>query len=711
MHVPAFRLLCHVGLLAPICFLGAAATRNPASADAGGPRPPHLFVSPHGNDGWSGRLFAPNDKRTDGPLATLEGARNALRALRQAGKLGSGATVSIRAGTYELKSSLELGPEDGGASDAPIVYRAFPGEKPQIVGGRVVSHWNEVTDQAVLRRLEPDARDHVLQIDLKALGISDFGQMRRKAYNLPVVPSCMELFTLDAAGASEHPMQLARWPKSGWLKLRTGPQGKEGSRFGYDDDRPKHWAPSDDIWVHGYWEYDWADSFERVRSLDAERREVVVDAPATGTPTAGQRFTFLNVLEEVTAPGDYYVDRKTGILYFYPASAVKVDKHGVVSPGIVSVLEEPMISIRGASYVTLLGLTLECSRGCGVSIEGGTGNLVQGCRICCLGGCAVSIGPGKSGPALRNGVVGCDVTDTGEGGIQLSGGDRRTLTPAGNYADNNDIWNYSRWTRTYRPGVGIDGVGNRISHNRIHDAPHNAILLGGNDHTIEFNEIYRVCTEVGDAGAFYMGRNMTTRGNVIRYNSFRDLKPTGVGTKTYPDVMGVYLDDCACGTKIYGNLFLQAGHGIMIGGGRDNEIRNNIFVGCSPAISVDSRGTGWANFWFNGKDPSIMDGLKAVPYDRPPYSNRYPHLANLLQDSPAEPKYNRITNNLCIGTWLQLQDNLNDRVVEIHGNLLGDDAGLDLSDPLHPGLRPDSHAPAAGFQPIPVSQIGLRPGR
>jgi len=69
------------------------------------------------------------------------------------------------------------------------------------------------------------------------------------------------------------------------------------------------------------------------------------------------------------------------------------------------------------------------------------------------------------------GVESCDVYECGEGGISLSGGDRKTLTPAKHNAENNHVHHYSRRARTYRSGVSVSGVGNRIAHNLVHHAP------------------------------------------------------------------------------------------------------------------------------------------------------------------------------------------------------------------------------------------------
>ncbi len=400
-------------------------------------------------------------------------------------------------------------------------------------------------------------------------------------------------------------------------------RGQNGGRFNYAGDRPRRWASADDIWVHGYWTFDWADSREKVSAIDVEKRELVTEPPhGTYGYKVGQRYFAENLLEELDQPGEWYLDRKTGMLYFWPPAPIKSGR------AVVSMLETPLVTLTGASFVTLRGIIFECSRSSGVELSGGESNLVADCVLRDLGGDAVKIGSG----ATHSGVSGCTIYDLDEGGIDLDGGDRQTLKPAGNFAISNDIHDYARVCFTYHPAVLVNGVGNVVAHNRLHDAPHNAILFGGNDHLFEYNDVYRVCRETGDAGAFYTGRNLTTRGTIIRYNHFHDIARSLEAKEGFVDVMSVYLDDCACGTTIYGNIFERAGRAAMIGGGRDNVIENNLFIDCNPAIHVDARGEGWMKANFDDPKDTIQTTLRAVPYDRPPYSSRYPHLANILQD-------------------------------------------------------------------------------
>jgi hypothetical protein len=364
-------------------------------------------------------------------------------------------------------------------------------------------------------------------------------------------------------------------------------------------------------------------------------------------------------------------------------------------------------------------------RGCGVEIIGGSHNRVAGCTLRNIGTVGVTIGvvepdlerrvyldtTFKGDAGTDNGVVSCEIRDTGEYGIILAGGDRRTLEPGGNLAVDNDIHDFGRWVRTYRPAVFLCGAGNRVARNRLHDAPHSAVLFWGNDHVLEFNEVYRVCAETGDAGAFYNGRDWTQRGNVIRYNHFHDLGATLEGENGFNGVMAVYLDDQASGTTVFGNLFNRVNCGVMVGGGRDNTIENNVFASCGRPISLDARGIG-DNY---SAGNTLFDRLKPVGHDRPPYSERYPRLAPILGDDPGQPKGNEISRNICIGGpwevfYLSRENEFVRKLVKMEGNLTEGDPGLVAPEKGDFRLKADSPALKLGFEPIPFERIGPNPG-
>ena len=677
------KLPTPLSLILLVLALAGLAAPLPAS-------PLALYVSPQGRDSASGRL---ND-----PLATPAGARDRLRSLKRAGKVPrEGATVLMLPGTYRLKDTFTLSAADD-LSPAPVTYEALvasPKGTVHLTGGQEVRGWKTVTDASVLGRLDPAARGHVLQADLKAQGITDFGQMTPRGFGKPVTPAGLELFFMDA------PMTLARWPNMGqWARIAGTASDQGADHLSYQGDRPARWAKAEDAWVYGYWRFDWADSYTKITGMDAAHHRIQT-AP-TGdlmAYTPGHRWYALNLLEELDTPGEWYLDRPTGLLYFWPPSDIKKG-HPTVS------LTRDLVRLDGVSHVTLRGLTLETCRGDAVTIRGGTHNLIDDCVIRNAGDRGATVAD-----TTDSGVRGSEVTGTGEGGVTLGGGDRKTLTPGRNFVLNCRLHDYSRWARTYRPGVGVDGVGNHVAHNLIYDAPHNAILLGGNDHLIEYNEIHHVCTQTGDSGAFYMGRDWTMRGNVVRFNYFHDLvNETGVKGE-YHDVMAVYLDDTAAGTVVFGNVCVRAGHAVEVGGGRDVVVANNIFVDCLPAVSLDARGLGWAaKSLAPGGDWGMEKRLAAVPYDGPLYSARYPHLADVLKDNPTAPKYDVIQHNIAVRCpdWLQIQDKADALPgITIRDNLTGKDPLF--VDAAHGNyqLKAGSPAFALGFQRLPFEKMGL----
>ena len=669
-------LVCLAAIAAALVSFGQSAPR------------PAFYVSTKGNDAWSGRLPDPNAAGTDGPFATLERARDEMRRMKQAGKLPRrGVTVEIRGGVYERSRPFELTAADSGTAESRVVYRARPGEVVRLIGGKVIGGFRPVADPSALAQFDAAARGKVMQADLRAQGVTSFGSPSGGG---------LELFF------QAKPMTLARWPNEGFVKIvdvlgkatpiSRGRKTHKVGKFTYAGDRPKRWAKEKDLWVHGYWYHDWSDQRHKVKRLDAERRLIEVCPPYHGYGyRKGKYFYAFNLLSEIDSPGEWYLDREAGVLYFWPPSAIS---DGDV---IVSVLPT-LVTLKDASHVSLRGVTMEATRSTAAVMRGGTRNLIVGCTLRNLGSWAASISGGTA-----NGVVGCDIHDTGSGGVVLSGGNRATLTPAGHFAENNHIHHYARIRRVYQPGIRLSGVGNRASHNLIHNAPHMGMGFGGNDHVIEFNEIHSVCYESNDAGAIYTGRDWAQRGTIIRHNYLHHI--CGFRAR---GCVGVYLDDAFSGTTIYGNLFYKVTRAAMIGGGRDNTIENNTFVDCRPAVHVDARGLGWAKGYISpGGGWHMRDKLKKIGYDRPPHSTKYPHLANILEDDPHAPKYSLVARNVSVGgkwdgihgkarPYVTDQDNLVDK-----DPLFVDRAQENFQ------LRGDSPAYRLGFKRIPIEKIGL----
>ena len=651
-----------------------------------------------------------NDGSLDKPFATLERARDTIRALQAAGGLPKGGvTVWLRGGIYHRAHTFLLTRQDSGTAEAPIVYRGYPHESVELLGGKKITGFHAVTNPSVLDRIQPAYRQKVLEANLKAQGITSFGKIKPQGFGGPMEPTEAELFFRN------KPMTLARWPNHGWARIACVPDGSNGSTVGYAGGEPSHWVNEHNVWLHGFWRWNWADSYVKVQSIDA-KRHVFVTAKPYGVYgyRKGQRYYAFNILWELDHPGEYYLDRKAGKLYFWPPARLAAG-----STAYLSMLKEPFVKMEHTSYVTLRNLNFEFARGSGVQIIGGQRCQVAGCTFRGLGEVAVCIGNDinicnniynntvlDTDSGAANGVLGCNIHDTGEGGIILGGGDRRTLQPGGNYAINNLIHNSNRIVYSYRPAIFVSGVGNCLAHNLIYNLPHSAIILYGDNQLIEYNVIHHVCQETDDCGAFYMGRDWTSQGNVIRYNFFYDIH--GVGH----DARAVYLDDLTSGATVYGNIFAKTQYGVFIGGGRDNTVVNNVFVNCTPAVYVDARGTSWARPAVYGVMKKRLDVVRAF---RPPYSVRYPKLLELKKYYAATggvpPADNLIERNIAIGgKWLRPVHGtpaMAARAITIRDNLVGIDPQFVDAPRLDFRLKRTSPAFRLGFKPIPVDRIGL----
>ncbi|MDX9981930.1 MAG: right-handed parallel beta-helix repeat-containing protein, partial [Lentisphaeria bacterium] len=439
----------------------ALATFVLALAAAGDPLV--LHVATNGDNAWSGRLAEPNAGRTDGPFASLERARDEIRTLKTAGTVpADGVVVEIAGGIYEPERPLELTAADSGTPAAPIVYRARPGETVRLVGGKVLGGWQPVTDPALRERLDPAARDQVVWTDLRKHGIEEFGEMvsgRSWGQSSPG----LEIFFQD------QPMTLARWPNEGFVKIVEvhgptvkdirGTKGTVEGIFEYDGDRPKRWLAEPDLMVHGYWFWDWADQRMRVVSIDQENRRITLPEPHhTFGYRKGMHWYAYNILAELDQPGEWYLDRKGGILYFWPPAPM------TDGAALVSVLPS-LVQAEGVTNLTIRGITFEASQGTALRFQQAENVRIVGCTVRNTGSYAVTLS-GKD-----SAVVGCDLYNMADGGINLTGGDRKTLTPGNLLAENNHIHHYARWNPILKYGIHLNGVGNRMAHNLIHNAP------------------------------------------------------------------------------------------------------------------------------------------------------------------------------------------------------------------------------------------------
>jgi len=651
-----------------------------------------IYISPTGDDGNPGTEAK--------PLATLERARDAIRA-RAKGERGDGVTVWLQEGRYVRDRTFELDKRDSGTKDAPVVYRAVPGAKVIIDGGIEIplKACVPVTDPQVKRRLVAETADKVRMIDLKALGVTRFGEFGPRGFDRPLIPPPNELFV---NGKPQHP---ARWPNKGRIKLgkvldkgsvpRKGDKSNRGGVFKYENKRALRWTEAKDFYVSGIFGHSWADDTIKVAKLDTTDGTITTTVPHLyGFMNKGYTtWCVVNLLDEIDEPGEFFLDREAGRVYFYPSE-------DEIKQLQLSIMETPLVRIDGASYLRIEGLTFENARGTGIEVKDGSDVVIAGCTLRNLGSLAIAVNGG-----MRHVVRRCDIYDTGAGGVALEGGDRKTLTPARHLVENCDIHQVNRWYRTYRPCVSLKGVGHAVRHNHLHHVPGQAILFfDSNDHLIEFNEIDHCVTDMSDMGAVYTGRNPSILGHVIRYNFFHHIDKS-IGGK---GVQAIYIDDDNLYTAvIFGNVFYKAGSNgaIKFNGGGGASIANNIFVDCPrPLLGGDEwgvnramdrmRNPGWEH-------RTYQKITEEVDVREEPYKSRYPYLLDTFQ------------NGFNYGTpfW-------NNYVVKGQYDSFTDVKKLDFS------LRPESPAlslvtndvtdrvygvngQTIKFQPIPFDRIGL----
>ena len=418
-----------------------------------------IHVSPAGNDS--------NPGTREAPVATLRAAQQCVRHYKSIWHQPETITVVIAAGNYELDEPLVFNGLDSGDPDHPVVWQAAPGARVSLCGGVNIpgSAFGRVKDPAIRRRLNPKAASHIVCADLRALGIDSFGEIVQYGHSASVPVAPLELF-FDG-----EPMELARYPNEGWIRIgevldpgsspRVGDYSDRPGVFRYTDDRHAAWAGLKDVWLQGTFNYGFADDNIRVASIDPGKGTVTLASPhlyGIASGAAYQHYFAYNILEELDRPSEWYLDRESGILYFYPPSDIR--KANIQ----VSILEDPIVCLEGVEYLRLERLTIECGRGIGVYIERSNHNVIAGCTIRNVGTSGVFMGQGaeqtfphitvddyegrpvsrrignlqghiykyphwdrKAG--MHNGILSCDIYNTGSGAVYLSGGDKVSLTP------------------------------------------------------------------------------------------------------------------------------------------------------------------------------------------------------------------------------------------------------------------------------------------
>jgi hypothetical protein len=730
-------------------------------------------VSPSGSDD------NPGSRRR--PFASLEAARDAVRGLKQRGEYPrGGVTVYLCGGVHLRRQSFELGAADSGQAGAPVVYRSYPGETARLVGGRAIPASAFVPASAAFRdRIgDPAARRHLLQSDLKAAGILEYGQiLPRHAvdFGSPThyVVAPAEVFV------DGRPMTLARWPNRDECRPRSGfidaaavtlERDESGKPRAYSEvafrnvqgrpaegdlpgmspllaaERLRQWRSVDDAWFAGGLVRAYAYTQRRIASFDAKGGCIALATPVPLWASWDQKSIyqtfFFNVPEELDVPGEYYIDRKAGMLYLYPPEG-----WGDTSEVRLSELDDVLVAVADASHVRLSGLVLEATRSSGVAIVGGEDVVLEDCVIRNTGIVGVQVGYGYEGETGRflsrlpggyrhmlctgmesaqvrpagataldrkagrgNGLVRCLIHDTGCGGVLLGGGDRRILESAGNFVRDSEIFRTDRVIGRYAEAVVVDGVGNVVSGNYLHDSDGGILYLHGNDHVIEYNEIARAVKTSEDCGAIEIRQNPSQLGNRIRFNYIHDISRLNVNAHTY----AIYLDNESHGVEVFGNVIRRVGGRsvtpfdravIAVNGGHNHVIANNLFLDNDGGRVGDGHDYRKTMEIFRTRKRMLEEDVNVT---RPPYSTRYPGFLNTYQAAEDTPLYNVVTNNVLVGCGADVGPGRYPQAGYRHHNLRAD-ADSGLADDLD-GNRAwlsDSWVcrEIPGFRPIPFDRM------
>ena len=529
-----------------------------------------LYIAPDGNDRWSGRLAQPARNGADGPLAALPAALQAARAARNtSSQPPDRITILLRGGTYSVVEPIVLTPEDSG-SDAlhPFTIAAFRNEKPVLTGGRRVTGWRRVAGKADLWQAEvPEARAGKLYF--RQLFIDG----RRK--------------------------QRARSPNQGYFQTDGEYLNLDPVRFKFRAaDIKKEWAGGD---VELIALHKWIDLRQYIRSLDENDHVVTLSgriAEQVREPNA--RYYIENTRDALDRPGEWYLDRKTGIVLYQAAPGEDPNGAEVIAPVLESEIlrfEGDFAAKKAVQYVVFRGLTFAHTdwalaengyldsqaavqvRG-DVRAEGAVDCVIEQCVFAHLGGYALELGKG----CQRCRVVGNEIYDVGAGGIRLGEPTKRSAPFELNFGHVITDNHLHELGRVYAPAVGIilfQSGGNRVAHNHIHDLYYTAISAGWNwgyqetpcrDNIVEFNHLHDIGQGVlSDMGAIYtLG---IQNGTVLRSNLIHDVNSFSYGG------WGLYTDEGSTGIVLENNVVYRCkSAGFHQHYGRENIVRNNIFA-------------------------------------------------------------------------------------------------------------------------------------
>lgn len=670
-----------------------------------------IYVSILGNDNWTGFLPDPNKTGTDGPVATIEKARDIIREIKNMGGLDGPVNVNIRGGRYSLKTPLIFKPNDS----APVSYRAYPGEQPVIHGGKQIKEWTEetLTDSAIKCWVAdiPEVKDgkwYFRQLFVNGIRRQRAGFPKNGFYNIENVPD------LEA---------------NPWIEYWEGQDVFIASEGHFEK-----WRNINDIEIVVL--HKWIEERIPVKSFDEESRTITLTRKSTmalNDDFAGKfaRYYIDNVFEALREPGEWYLDRKAGKLYYIPFPDEEPGTVEIFAPCITQLLkiEGDPDNDKYVEFLNFEGLIFEYSDWDlknKPSVQGAytiPGVIkMEGSRFCVIKDCKIRHG-GFYGLEISNGcrgnrITGNKIYDMGGGGIKINGSDKegpKTGLTGNNTILDNHIHSAGRVFYSACGILSMHSFGNNISNNHIHDLYYSGISCGwvwgydeniSKNNRIEKNHIHDIGFGLlSDMGGIYILG--VQPGTVVQGNIVYNIEQYCYGG------WGIYTDEGSSHIIIENNICYNTGSQCFHQHyGRENTIRNNIFAFGKEGIVALSRIEEHLSFTlerniFITKGPPIIVSSSVENFKK----------KGLISDLNI---FWSITDNLAAaGGWgnLDIKDNtaIQSGISIEEWKAMSYDAYSICADPKLKDimnfnfiLEADSPAFSLGFKQIDVSEVGPR---
>ena len=456
----------------------------PAAARGG-----KLYVSPDGNDKWSGRLPAVKADRTDGPFRTLKRASAAT---------GPGDTCFIRGGIYHET----LRPARSGKPGQSITFRNYENERAVVSGADRVTGW------------------------------------KRSASGIYTVSVYWDLKDGNQLFSHGKMLTEARWPDiSGTLMKPVRTRVQSGTANTLTD--PKLTGVDDAwkgalLWCAGGSE--WICWSARVTAYNAKTHTLTFDRKQTNRwyrPRKGNPYVLMGVRRALDSGGEWWMDAEHGKLHLSPPGAKTP-----ASLGIGFKHRTDAIDLSARSHIRIVGLHFHAA---GIRTDKDSTDIV----LRSLRGSYVAHSyekdiSGKSGVLIhgrRIDVSDCEFSFSSGSVVDVRGSDNRIVNcyiHNGNYG--------AKWRGT----LAAAGQRHVIAYNTIRHSGRDLVNVHGlTESLIEYNDLSDAGWLTSDLGMIY-GHNTDFGNTVIRYNLVHDNHAPSCN-------MGIYFDHLSHNVIVHHN--------------------------------------------------------------------------------------------------------------------------------------------------------------